>query len=321
MNLKIPVFLASDDNYSPFVATTMFSILEHTTSFAEFYILDGGIIENSKKLIEKSLEKFNNFSIEYIDMLGFGLERFPNLKHYSLNTFSRYFIPQIKPDLKKVLYLDIDIIANGDIAELYNSDLENYPLGAVLEDFYGQNALTLKEKIYPKFASGKKYFNAGVLVLNLEYFRQNNMTQKLVDKTIELSDVLACPDQDIFNIFFENNYKVLDYKFNFMPDHFEMLKDLYPQRADNIKKNAVLIHYTARKPWRFFSNAMNEFWLVAKNTAFLDKLIKDFDFKFLQLKAMILFLPAKILGEKADKIRRKYNIIKYYQRVKKLLEL
>ena len=62
--MNIPVFLASDENYAPFLCTTMYSILENTKSNIDFYILDGGIKDESKKLIEKSLREFNNYSIK-----------------------------------------------------------------------------------------------------------------------------------------------------------------------------------------------------------------------------------------------------------------
>ena len=50
--MNIPIFLASDENYAPFLCTTLFSILKHTESFIEFYVLDGGIENKSKILIE-----------------------------------------------------------------------------------------------------------------------------------------------------------------------------------------------------------------------------------------------------------------------------
>ena len=53
----IQVFLASDENYTPFLAVTMYSILLNTNSFVEFYILDGGISKKSRQKVEKSVSK------------------------------------------------------------------------------------------------------------------------------------------------------------------------------------------------------------------------------------------------------------------------
>ncbi|MFA7658241.1 MAG: glycosyltransferase family 8 protein [Candidatus Gastranaerophilaceae bacterium] len=270
----IPVFLASDENYAPCCGTTIFSIIKNTNSFVNFYILDGGISKESKKKLNLMMRKFNNFSIEFIDMSNFYLNRFPNIKHYSVNAFSRYFIPEIKPNLDKVLYLDVDIIVKGDISELYNENLDNYPLGTILEDFCDANSAYLK-KIAPSFASGKRYFNSGVLLIDCKKFRASNYTQILVDKTIELFDVLSCPDQDVFNIVFENNYRELPYKYNFMPGYADNLLKLNKKTGNDAIKNHLIIHYTYGKPWidpECISAA--EFWEVAVKTPFFEQLKK-----------------------------------------------
>ena len=268
---NIPIFLSSDDNYAPFLCTTMYSILENTKSFISFYVLDGGITGESKNLINESLKNFSNYTIKYVDMALFGLERFPNIRHYSLNTFSRYFIPEIAPDLNKVIYMDVDIIVKGDIAELYNQELEKYPLAAVLEDFYAGNYTALKEKIYPDYSGKDIYFNAGVLLFDVRKFIQNKYSQKMIDLTIKLQDKLCCPDQDVLNILFENNFKILDYKYNFMPDLFPLLQEKHPE-IQNIKP--LIIHYVAQKPWKEVSSMSYDFNEILVKTAF-QKIVKQ----------------------------------------------
>lgn len=299
MQKNIPVILASDDNYASFVATTIYSILENTSSFIDFYILDGGITNKSKKLIEQSLDMFKNYSITYFDMSKFDLSRFPNVKHYSLNTFSRYFIPELVPDLKKVIYMDVDIIVKGDIKELYEENLDKYAVGAVLENFYEGNYKYLKEKIYPQYQGGEKYFNAGVLLLNVSQFRENNFSEKLIDLTIKLFNKLNCPDQDIFNIVFENNFKQLDYKYNYMPDYTELMK------KKNIEViNPVILHYTGPKPWKAQSAGKEDFDRVLKQTKFYE----------------IVRQKYKTLAENNNKVVKKFylfNILPIYKIKKK----
>lgn len=268
MNYSIPIFLASGNAYAPFVATTITSIVKNTESFIDFYILDGGISKINKQKILKIKNKYDNFSVDFIDMKYARLDRFPNIGHYSLNTFSRYFIPDLKPDLNKILYLDVDIIVKDDISKLYSQDLENYPIGAVLEDFYPDNCLHLKE-MCPAYNGGSNYFNAGVLLLNIDYFRKNNLTQKLIDTTIQFKDVLSCPDQDVFNLIFENNFKILDYKFNFMPDHKDNILKSSKKEAIEAVNNPIILHYTCRKPWiTMQAESANDFWEIAKETPF-----------------------------------------------------
>jgi len=265
MDSKIPVFLACDDNYAPFLCTTMYSMLMHTKSNIDFYVMDGGISKKSKKLIMQSLKKFKHKNIRYIDMSKFGLNRFPNLKHYSLNTFSRYFIPEIAPNLSKVIYIDVDAIIKGDIAELYSEDLGKYAVGAVLEDFYVGNYTTLKEKIWPQYAGGDQYFNAGVMLLDIQKFIKNKCQEKLIGLTIQLFDKLSCPDQDVFNILFDGKFKILDYRYNFMPDHSEMLKKKHPERGE---VKPLIIHYTGKKPWKSHGKCSTDFDDILQQTKF-----------------------------------------------------
>ena len=271
MHSSIPVFLACDDNYAPFLCTTMYSMLMHTKSNIDFYVMDGGISKKNKKLIMQSLKKFKHKNIRYIDMSKFGLNRFPNLKHYSLNTFSRYFIPEIAPNLGKVIYIDVDVIIKGDIAELYSEDLGKYAVGAVLEDFYVGNYTTLKEKIWPKYRGGDQYFNAGVMLLDIQKFIKNKYQEKLIGLTTQLFDKLSCPDQDVFNILFDGKFKILDYRYNFMPDHSEMLKKKHPERGE---VKPLVIHYTGKKPWKTQSIRSEDFDEILQQTKFA-KLVKQ----------------------------------------------
>ncbi len=259
----IPVFLASDENYAPFLAVVMYSILLNTESFVEFYILDGGICEKSKEKIEKSTSKFQNKKITYFNMQEFGLEKFPNLSHYSVNTFSRYFIPKLTPNLSKAIYLDVDTILTGDISMLFNESIDEYPLAAVPEDFYKKNGEFLKENIYQQYQNPDDYFNAGVLLLDVQKLIENNFSNGLINLTMQYSDKLNCADQDIFNIVFEGKYKKLDHKYNYIPDFC----------INYGKVSPLIIHYAGKKPWKVLDAPMSkEFFNTANKTAFALKI-------------------------------------------------
>ena len=304
MMKNIPIFMASDDNYAPFLCTAMYSILENTDTPIDFYVLDGGISDKSKNLIAESFSLFDNYGIEYIDMSNYDLNQFPNLKHYSVNTFSRYFIANIKPNISRCLYLDVDIIVKGDIVDLYNQNLEGFPLGVVLEDFYTGNYTYLKEKIYQNYKGGSNYFNAGILVLDLKYFRENNLQTTLIKMTSDYAEKLSCPDQDVFNIVFENNFKILDYKYNFMPDHYAMFESYKSEIAKQSKQDAVVYHFTGGKPWKNESCESKLFWNIANKTKF-KKIIKK---KFAK-KINVLLAVKKLIKKVAKKILPK-SIIK-----------
>ena len=92
-------------------------------------------------------------------------------------TYNRFLIPKLKPQLKKVLYMDVDIIVLGDIQELYNEDLEGYALGAVWEQtrkYYNSDTKELME-----LSENYKYFNAGILVIDVQKWLDNNILKEL----------------------------------------------------------------------------------------------------------------------------------------------
>ena len=289
----IPIFCASDEKYAPFLTTTIFSILDNTSSYIDFYVLDGGISDKTKKMIELSLAKFDNYSIKYFDMSKYMLDRFPNVKHYSLNTFSGYFISDMVPDLEKVLYLDVDIIVKKDIKELFEIDLENKSIAAVPEDFYCKNGEYVKENILDSFSNTKQYFNAGVMLINIKKIVQNNYSKQFVDLTIKYFDVLSCPDQDIYNILFEFDNKIIDYKFNYMPDFYEAYNKLENGLGKTLEKNAIIFHYTCGKPWNDKNvRHSKDFWQILEQTPFypiiktqynIQQKIKAYLFGFIKL--------------------------------------
>ena len=120
--MSIPVFLASDDNYAPFVASTIASICSHTKSFCDFYILDGGISEKNKEKICKLKEQFDNFFIEFLFV---DLEKeFKNIvyknagSYISLSTYKVLGIPVYRETFaankRKFYFLGIKIFSAKD---------------------------------------------------------------------------------------------------------------------------------------------------------------------------------------------------------------
>ncbi len=273
MEKNIPIFLSSDDNYSPFVATTIASICDNTKSNIDFYILDSFISEINKEKILELKKSFNNFNIEFIKIDSdkeFSDIAYTNSENYiSISTYNRFLIPKLKPQLKKVLYLDVDIVALGDIKELYDIDMENYHFAAIPESFITQQE-DKETKNRLNLAQNHKYFNAGVFVLDNQYWVKNDILNKALEVENNYRGKLKYADQDILNIIFNNNYKILSQKFNLMT-----------QAKTNINDIVIRHFNTDIKPWQYnpclsnnslLMDNMLEFWKYAKKTPFYDEL-------------------------------------------------
>ncbi len=247
----IPVVVASDDNYSIPLAVCLRSILEKTSAFIDFIILSDNITDKNIRKIKSSIKEFKNFKISFVDMKKFNLNQFPKIDRFETSTFSRYFIPEVCQEYDKVIYTDADVVFNGDISDYYNIDLENKGIAATPEELGNIRRDKFNHEQRKKIfgiSQSHLYFAAGNLIISCDYWRKNNITEKLIKKTNELRDKLVCPDLDVMNVIFQNNYKRLHFKYcttvhryNAVAGNQEMIEGY---------KNPFIIHYSGgQKPW------------------------------------------------------------------------
>lgn len=274
MQINVPIFLSSDNNYAPFVATTIASICDNTSTFCDFYILDGGITEENKEKICELKQQFNNFSIEFIGIdtqKEFKTINYKNNEYITISTYNRFLIPSLKPNIKKALYLDSDIIVLGDIKELYDIDLENFALGAAWHK--SRILYNTDTKVPMELSENYKYFNAGVLIIDVQKWNKEKIVNSLFKIEQKYKNKILHADETLLNKYFDNNYKIFDIKFNYT-DY-----DVINHPTNDI----VIRHFaSALKPWNsnyFIFNKQikalknfNDFWKYAKLTNFKNQI-------------------------------------------------
>lgn len=266
---NIPIFLSSDNNYAPFVATTIASICDNTKAFCNFYILDGGITEKNKEKICELKKQFNNFDIKFIDIRKIVGSFCTNDRYSSSTMFARFFIPNLISKIDKAIYSDVDVIVIGDIAEMYEENLEHYTLGAIQAPFVNCK----QQKAYMNYSEGHIYFCSGNLLINCKKWRTEAITEKLLQLYDKYYDVITSPDQDLLNKCFDSNYKVLSLKYCVTEYH----KDYYAENID-----MIIRHYGIKiKPWQLnptnptsLYSDLELFWNYAKKTPFYNELFQ-----------------------------------------------
>ena len=317
-NEHIPVFVSSDNGYAPYVATTMVSILKHTKSFIDYYVLDGGISEENQQKILKSAEKWNNVKVHFvkIDMSFAKGIKFAKDEHVTLSAYNRLFIP-ILPEtknVKKAIYMDVDMIALRDIKEIYDTNLDGNVIGAVKDlaimysrpyPYHGAYRMYRLDKSFSLF---RKYFNSGLLLIDCEKWRQGNYTKKVLDNVykhkknvdekkskFKNNTFYVLADQDGLNLTFKH-YKELPTKFNTHPDlkascikenlfcdiQDKNEQDLEKKLDDYYHNDVVILHFWGgKKPWQTVAEKYmyDEFWKVALETEF----VNDFELKVLAI--------------------------------------
>ncbi len=209
---NINIVFAVDDNYSDKLYVTIFSILENNQNDINFYIINQNISRNNQEKILNLELYYKNCHINFITLNSEILDNLKlNIPYITKETYYRYLIADLLLNEDKALYLDADIIVDGDITPLYNLDISNYYC-AGSEDLFIKN-LNYKQEI--NFKNNDLYINAGVLLLNLQKIRELNLGKQLIDKTIELNGKIKYQDQDVINIVFKNYIKAIDSKYNF----------------------------------------------------------------------------------------------------------
>ena len=216
----IPIFFAVDDYYIPFLAVGLQSLVEHSCEEYEYLIkiLNTNISEKSKKKIKKYERE--NINIEFVD-LNYYIEKVKDKlytrDYYTKTTYFRLFLPELYPQYDKVLYLDSDIIILEDIANLYNIDIGNNLVGAIPDDII-QNGKELQE--YAEKVVGvstyKKYFNAGILLMNLDELRKFNFQEKFL-YLLGTTKFSVAQDQDYLNRICKGRVKYIDNAWDVMP--------------------------------------------------------------------------------------------------------
>ncbi len=257
------ITIATDENYAPHVAALMASIFVNSPSHSiNIYLLADSLTDNTK---EKLKQLAKNFSV-YICIIEGNVENFYTSDHLSKAAYLRLKIPELLPkSVSRALYLDADLLVKCDIAELFNFDIQNKPLAAVPDLGIMASKRSMREKSKTLgIDKTAPYFNSGVIIMDLEKWRANDYTNKLLE--LVKTHNFRHHDQDALNMLFYNNWYALPFEYNLIPPVFELpIKTLfskYRKDAINAIKNAKIIHYAGgHKPWHYKKTAnLNEYY-------------------------------------------------------------
>lgn len=264
---EIPIFFSINNQYAPYLSVAILSIVDHASSNNHYHIivLEQDLSEKNKHILTEL--GTDNVKITFTRINDSDLQKqmvgeHTKLKgdYFTLTIYYRLFIAKIFPQFDKALYMDADIVCNTDIANLYNIDLKDNFLAAAHDTFAADYPQTVR---YAEDVIGipiDKYFNSGILVLNLKQLRNHDFTDHFLHLLNKYHFDIMAPDQDYLNVICRNHVLHLPQKWNTMPTiHGEKVTD--PR----------IIHYALfGKPWHYDHVANeNYFWHYAKSSLYL----------------------------------------------------
>ncbi len=260
-NHIIPIFFACDDNFVKYTMVSLQSIMDNASRDYHYaiHILHTDICDEMKKMVSDMENEnveihFDNVT-EYLSSIGGTL---PLRDYYSKTTYFRVFIAEMFPEYEKAIYIDSDTVVPGDISQLYLYELGDNYVGAcheqvmIQEDIYGQYV----EKVLG--ISRHQVFNAGLLLINCQQFRENHVLKQFVE-LLHVYNFVVTQDEDYLNVICKDKVLWIEQQWN------TLVFGEIPYEEKEFK----MIHYNmVSKPWHYEDARFAEyFWHYAKETA------------------------------------------------------
>ncbi|MGI4750512.1 MAG: glycosyltransferase family 8 protein [Janthinobacterium lividum] len=257
---KIHIALAFDENFlTPFYALLTSIFINNEKNNVVIHAIATGVTNQEKNKIIDFVNSHNGEINFYEIDSSYNLEELntPYLRStgWTVATYYRLFFPfLIDPNIKQLLYIDTDVIVLGDLAELYQIDITPYAVGAVPDIAMFRND---DPRIVPLGVKKEDYFNAGILIINTENWKSQNIFEKTFSFIKENEELVKFPDQDALNHVLNDNYYKLSNRYNFTWDDIS----IELSKKEILKSNIIILHYTGIKPWKFLNpNRLRSFY-------------------------------------------------------------
>ena len=245
----VDVAFACDQNLQNELIVVIASMVANTKREVNAHILTRGLGDD---YFAKVAKMFPTVNFHFHDFSGIEYGSKVNLmKHITVSTFDRLFLPQVLTQLDKVLYLDVDILVRGDVGELYDTKLADYAFAGKRSRLDGwsslidvitrislslpaQKAWALRRRAHVTGDLTAPTYNAGILVMNLKKMRAENF----VENNLYLVEELRLNDQDVMNFWSRGRAVALDDDWNYVP-------------TQDFSADPKIVHWAGPgKPWK-----------------------------------------------------------------------
>lgn len=270
---EIPVVLAADQGYAYPLTVAVASLLKNAaknTAYRFYLLLSQDFPKEKTDIIEQLCRQHPRSSYQFINMGNAYSDAAITILHITKATYYRLKLPSILPNINKCIYLDADVVVNGDLSGLYRTCIDDRYIAGVRAFGYLQSDAKIADKLRELgIASMDQYVNAGVLLMNLEKMRRDHMEdmfEALLEKKFESQD------QDILNAACYGKIRLLPFQYNVMTK-YPVYSDCAYQNTpyfqrwikkeewDFGRKNPVIIHYAdKKKPWSDMSSYYADKW-------------------------------------------------------------
>ena len=263
---RIKVFYALNDAYVDLCAVSIKSILNHTKSKVDFYVMYNDLSVINRDILS-SITKINFVKVDNKE-----LESFKICNKEKIVTWYKILMPKYFKNIRKAIFLHADTMFLDDIKKLWDTDISNKMIACVC-DVWNFEANIKKFNL-----NTKTYFNDGVILVNFDKWRKENLTEKIkyyLDQgTYNVIEVL--------NILTSEDKIDLSPKYNYMEtwwyNYYIQYKDELLAEYNDIKTHPIIVHFTGQKPkYPLNTHSFKEqWWNFASEIKNYQSILEDF---------------------------------------------
>ena len=265
----VPIFFGADEGFFVPLVVCIQSIVENASpdEYYDIVVLANKFSEKYTSMLYSIAEKRENISIRVHDVEPFlqkwDMSRLKTGHRLSLATYYRLFMPELMRDYHKIIYIDGDTVVLEDLAVLYKYDICDYYAGVVKDyNIIRDMSVSFKRHVQQllQMEDIRAYFNAGVLLLNLDRIRRDFSLAYFMEQA-ELKGAKH-HDQDVLNSLFYRHVFFLPPRYNSMWQEEGLYASVEGGRE--AIENPAIVHYPGGgKPWLkagAFRPAARHFW-------------------------------------------------------------
>lgn len=256
MRDTINILCSMDGNYVPYYGVMLTSLfLSNKEEQFEVYVITNDTHVEAFDTLQQLVERYH-YKLHIIQISHELISRLKSNQflggHLSIATYYRLLsVGSLPNDVRKILYMDGDMVVDGSIRPLWNIDVSQVGLAGAIDCLYFDPDIYLRLD-YP---STRGYFNAGVLLLNLDYLREHNFTETALSFMEQNRDKLRFHDQDVLNKVLADAKTAIPLKYNFqyfyvMQSHWEHYNAHLKADIKAEAEHPIIVHYCGPgKPW------------------------------------------------------------------------
>jgi lipopolysaccharide biosynthesis glycosyltransferase len=251
----INILATPSDNYAMPCGVMFYSACANNPrgSLHFFVVTDSDFSERSREQLQETIKPFGNI-IDFVIVDQDVISRSTSVEcsYYPRYVFYRLFAFKFLPkDIHRIIYLDCDCIIRHPLKELWSIDISSYGIAGVPDTLEG-NISHYNRLQYP---SQEGYFNAGVIYMNLDYWREHHVENNINDLLLHQHHMLKFHDQDVLNYIFHNSKKYLPIKYNaqsgfyYQPRFYSFEYQKYKDDFESGRLDPVILHLCGPQPW------------------------------------------------------------------------